>query len=64
MSRARLNSISSMSSASLGGRDASAPTLCAAIGAEIDRLEREAETLRRLRDTVFGVGTDNRITGP
>ena len=30
-------------------------TLAAAIGAEIDRLSREAETLGRLRDTLFGV---------
>jgi hypothetical protein len=37
------------------GRDASVPTLSAAVGSEIDRLEREAETLRRLRDAVFGV---------
>jgi hypothetical protein len=37
------------------GRDASVPILSAAIGSEIDRLEREAETLRRLRDTVLGV---------
>jgi hypothetical protein len=36
------------------GRDASVPILSAAIGSEIDRLEREAETLRRLRDTVLG----------
>ena len=32
------------------GRDASEPTLAAAIGAEIDRLSREAATLRKLRD--------------
>jgi hypothetical protein len=37
------------------GRDASVRTLSAAIGAEIDRLEREAQTLRRLRDIVFDV---------
>jgi hypothetical protein len=37
------------------GRDASVPTLSAAVGSEIDRLEREAETLRRLRGAMFGV---------
>lgn len=37
------------------GWDASALTLSAAVGSEIDRLEREAETLQRLRETVFGV---------
>ena len=31
------------------GRDASGPTLAAAVDAEIDRLERQAATLRRLR---------------
>jgi hypothetical protein len=38
------------------GRDASDLTLTAAIGAEIDRLSREAATLRKLRDNLFGVG--------
>jgi hypothetical protein len=37
------------------GWDASDPTLAAAIGAEIDRLSREAATLRKLRAAVFGV---------
>ena len=37
------------------GRDASDLVLSAAIGSEIDRLEREAATLRRLRSAVFGV---------
>ena len=37
------------------GRDASDLTLAAAIGAEIDRLSREAATLRKLRDPLFGV---------
>jgi DNA invertase Pin-like site-specific DNA recombinase len=37
------------------GRDASDLTLTAAIGAEIDRLSREAATLRKLRDDLFGV---------
>jgi hypothetical protein len=32
------------------GRDASVRTLATAIDAEIDRLERQAATLRRLRD--------------
>jgi hypothetical protein len=37
------------------GRDAPDSTLAAAVGAEIDRLTREAATLRKLRDTLFGV---------
>jgi hypothetical protein len=37
------------------GCDASDPILAAAIGAEIDRLSREAAMLRKLRDTLFGV---------
>jgi hypothetical protein len=37
------------------GRDASAPTLAAAVVAEIERLGRQAETLRRLRDALLGV---------
>jgi hypothetical protein len=36
-------------------RNASDLTLSAAIGAEIDRLSREAATLRKLRDNLFGV---------
>jgi hypothetical protein len=32
------------------GRDASGSTLAAAVEAEIERLERQAATLRRLRD--------------
>jgi hypothetical protein len=38
------------------GRDASGPTLAAAVEAEIDRLERQAATLRLLRDGLLGVG--------
>ena len=38
------------------GRDASASTLAAAVGEEIDRLDREAATLRKLRADLFGVG--------
>jgi hypothetical protein len=37
------------------GRNASDLMLSAAIGSEIDRLEREAATLRGLRSAVFGV---------
>jgi hypothetical protein len=37
------------------GRDASDTILASAIGSEIDRLEREAATLRRLRAALFGV---------
>jgi hypothetical protein len=37
------------------GRDASDLTLTAAIGAEIDRLSREAATLRKLQKSLFGV---------
>jgi hypothetical protein len=37
------------------GRDASDLILSGGHGSEIDRLEREAATLRTLRDTVFGV---------
>ena len=37
------------------GRDASDLTLVATIGAEIDRLSREAATLSKLRDNLFGV---------
>jgi hypothetical protein len=37
------------------GRDASDPALAAAVGVEIDRLRREAETLRKLRTVLFGV---------
>lgn len=37
------------------GQDASGSILWAAIGSEIDRLEREAETLRKVRAAVFGV---------
>jgi hypothetical protein len=37
------------------GRDASDSTLWSAIGSEIDRLEQEAATLRKLRAAVFGV---------
>jgi hypothetical protein len=38
------------------GWDTPATTLAAAIGEEIDRLEREAATLRKLRAEVPGVG--------
>ena len=37
------------------GRDASAPTLAAAVEVEIERLERQAATLRRLRAGLLGV---------
>jgi hypothetical protein len=37
------------------GRDASGSALAAAIGTEIDRLTREAGTLRELRAAMFGV---------
>jgi hypothetical protein len=37
------------------GWDASDPALAAAIGAEIDRLKREAATLNKLRAALFGV---------
>ena len=37
------------------GRDASGATLAAAVEAEINRLERQAGTLRRLRESLFGV---------
>ena len=37
------------------GWDAPASTLAAAVREEIDRLEREAATLRKLRDEVLGV---------
>jgi hypothetical protein len=36
-------------------RDASDLILSAAVDPEIDRLEREAATLRKLRETLFGV---------
>ena len=36
-------------------RDASDLILSAAVGSEINRLEREAATLRKLRETLFGV---------
>jgi hypothetical protein len=38
------------------GRDASGPMLAVAVEAEIVRLERQAATLRRLRDGLLGVG--------
>ncbi len=38
------------------GRDASPAMLALAIGAEIDRLERQAATLRRLRTGIPGEG--------
>jgi hypothetical protein len=37
------------------GREASDSALATAIGAEIDRLTREAATLRKLRAAMFGV---------
>jgi hypothetical protein len=37
------------------GRHASDSALAAAVGSEIDRLSREAETLRKLRAVLFGV---------
>jgi hypothetical protein len=38
------------------GRDASGPTLAEAVEAEINRLARQADTLRRLRECLLGVG--------
>jgi hypothetical protein len=38
------------------GWETPTPTLAAAVGEEIDRLEREAATLRKLRADLFGVG--------
>jgi hypothetical protein len=38
------------------GRNASGPMLAAAVEAEIDRLERQAATLRRLCTGLLGVG--------
>jgi hypothetical protein len=38
------------------GRDASSPTLAEAVEAEIERLERQAVTLRRLRESLLGAG--------
>jgi hypothetical protein len=40
----------------LGGSDASRNMLTAAVEAEIQRLERQAATLRRLRASLLGVG--------
>ncbi len=37
------------------GWEASNSTLATAIGVEIDRLDREAATLRKLRAAIFGV---------
>ena len=37
------------------GRDASGPTLAVAVEAEIARLERQAATLRRLRESLLAV---------
>lgn len=39
------------------GRDASGPSLTAAVGAEIERLERQAATLRRLRAALLSEAT-------
>ena len=36
------------------GRDAPDAALAAAVGAEIDRLERDATVLRKLRSELFG----------
>jgi len=38
------------------GRDASGPSLAAAVDTEINRLERQAATLRRLSDDLLSVG--------
>ena len=38
------------------GRDASPTMVVAAVEAEIERLERQAATLRRLRGALLGVG--------
>ena len=39
----------------LGGADATNSVLTAAVDAEIDRLDRQATTLRRLRESLLGV---------
>jgi len=39
----------------LGGSDASRKPLAMAVTVEIERLERQAATLRRLRDSLLGV---------
>jgi hypothetical protein len=39
----------------LGGGDASRTILAAAVDAEINRLERQAATLRRFRESLLGV---------
>jgi hypothetical protein len=38
------------------GRDASNSVLAGAVDAEISRLERQADTIRRLRERLLGVG--------
>ena len=40
----------------LGGADATHGVLAVAVDAEINRLERQAATLRRLRESLLGVG--------
>jgi hypothetical protein len=40
----------------LGGGDASNSVLAVAVDAEINRLERQAATLRRLRESLLSVG--------
>jgi hypothetical protein len=40
----------------LGGGDASNSVLAVAVDAEMNRLERQAATLRRLRDALLDVG--------
>jgi hypothetical protein len=39
----------------LGGSDASGTILATAVDAEIDRLERQAAALRRLRESLLGM---------
>ena len=38
------------------GRDAPSPILAAAVEAEIERLEKQAATLRRLRESLLSAG--------
>ena len=54
MSLRRPSSTSNMNSAHLAETHRSS-VLAAAVGSEIDRLSKEAETLRKLRAVLFGV---------
>ena len=46
------------------GRNVPASTLAAAVEVEIDRLNREAATLRRLCDDLFGAGQPGQASLP